>query len=180
MQPPLQPPVSGPPLSSPPLSGSPLSGSQEEWPPSGTGWVDLASEHWETSGSSWEAPTSGSWDQDWSSWEGGDWVEDTSGSSSTWEAPTSGNWEDTSWSSWRAPTSNWTDVGKGGRMLEPQRSGVNGGRDRKGEPGGRNKDYYKMLYGIKANKGKAAMHRFIEMFGQPGSGGAKFHERKSD
>ena len=198
MQPPLQPPpvpVSGLPLSNPPLSGS-----QEEWPPSGTGWVDPASEHWETSGSSWEAPTSGNWDQDWSSWEAptserwrqdtsgysceaptsGDWVEDTSWSS--WESSTSGNCvRGTSSSSWHAPTSNWTDVGKGGRMLEPQRSGINGGRDRKGEPGGRNKDYYKMLYGIKANKGKAAMQRFIDMFGQPpGSGGAKFHDRKSD
>ena len=66
------------------------------------------------------------------------------------------------------------------RVLEPQRSGVNGGKDRKGQPGGQTKEYYKMLYGIKANKGKAAMQRFISMFGHHGSGGAKFHDRKSD
>ena len=195
---PLQPPpvpVSGLPLSSPP---------PQEEPPSGSGWDAPMSGDWgqDTSWSSWEAPA---WDQPasgyWheptsgSSWEAPTsehWGQDTSGSS--WEAPTSGDWgQDCSWSSWEAPTSgstweqptsdqsgNWTDVGKGGRVLEPQRSGVNGGRDRKGQPGGQNKEYYKMLYGIKANKGKAAMQRFISMFGHHGSGGAKFHDRKSD
>ena len=46
-------------------------------------------------------------------------------------------------------------------------------------PGGQNKEYYKMLYGIRANKGKAGMHWSIERFGHESTGGAKFHARKS-
>jgi hypothetical protein len=66
----------------------------------------------------------------------------------------------------------------GGRQWEPQRNNVNGGRDRKGVRGGRNPDYYKMIYGIKACKGKGAMQAFIESTGRtPSSGGKAFQRR---
>ena len=64
-----------------------------------------------------------------------------------------------------------------GRVLEPARSGVNGGRERRGRPGGQNSVYYAGLYAAKG-RGKAAKRKYIEDFGSPPSkGGNKFHKR---
>ena len=65
------------------------------------------------------------------------------------------------------------------RVLEPQRSGVNGGRDRRGRPGGQHAEYYAGLYHAKG-QGKAAKRKYIEDFGPPPSkGGNQFHTRRS-
>ena len=65
------------------------------------------------------------------------------------------------------------------RLLEPERSGVNGGRERRGRPGGQHAEYYAGLYHAKG-RGKAAKRKYIEDFGPPPSkGGNKFHTLKS-
>ena len=73
----------------------------------------------------------------------------------------------------------WGDSGgDGGRQEEPDRYGVNGGRERKGISGGSNRDYYKLYYKYKG-KGKGKLDWFKKVYGEPPSqGGSAFHERK--
>ena len=77
---------------------------------------------------------------------------------------------------------NWTwgdGNGDGGRQEEPDRSGVNGGRERKGISGGNNREYYKLYYKYKG-KGKGKLNWFKKVYGEPPTqGGKAFHERKN-
>ena len=58
--------------------------------------------------------------------------------------------------------------------------GVNGGRERWGDPGGSNRDYYAAYYRAKGKGGKAATRAFVEVFGRPPSqGGSAWHARQS-
>lgn len=66
------------------------------------------------------------------------------------------------------------------------RAGVAGGRQRFGDSGGANREYYQAFYSAKgkgrtATERAAIVQRFIEANGPPpGRGGTAFHERKRD
>ena len=60
----------------------------------------------------------------------------------------------------------------GGRQHEARRSGINGGRNRYGTSGGKNKAYYHAYYAAKG-KGKAAVVAFKRTYGKPPSSGGE-------
>ena len=85
-----------------------------------------------------------------------------------------GAWRDGAWhhwqSSWRSDNS-WSEG-------TPYRYGTNGGRERTGYSGGSNRVYYKGFYHAKG-KGKAAVARYVELYGEPPAAGTGrcYHEQ---
>jgi hypothetical protein len=97
-------------------------------------------------------------DQDW---HGGEWQYHP------WHAR-NGSWHDRGWQDWNNDTSSsWGN-----------RAGWNGGREREGISGGRNRVYYAGFYHAKG-KGKNAVLRYVELYGEPPAKGTGrcFHER---
>ena len=76
-----------------------------------------------------------------------------------------GDWQYASWQNW-----SWGN--------EPYRYGTNGGRERSGYSGGSNRVYYKGFYHAKG-KGKAAVARYVEAYGEPPAVGTGrcYHEQ---
>ena len=65
-----------------------------------------------------------------------------------------------------------------GRTTERFRAGVNGGRERFGDSGGQNRNYYRAYYTAKG-QGEMALQRFLQTHGPPPSrGGKSMHPRQ--
>ena len=102
-------------------------------------------------------------------WHDGAWRDDS------WPSQRhhAGSWHHGSWhhSDWRRDN-NWSWGN------EPYRYGTNGGRERSGYSGGSNRVYYKGFYHAKG-KGKAAVARYVEAYGEPPAKGTGrcYHEQ---
>ena len=99
-----------------------------------------------------------------------------------------GAWRDDSWPSQRHHAGSWhhgslhhSDWRRDNNWSwgnEPYRYGTNGGRERSGYSGGSNRVYYKGFYHAKG-KGKAAVARYVEAYGEPPAKGTGrcYHEQ---